>query len=77
MHKLKTGLFLSLKDYELQLRDDKVNVIKASEGDVLPYRVYSMGLYLVVETKIGVILMWDKKTSLAVKLSSTYKVSEL
>lgn len=33
-----------------------------------------MGIYLVVEADNGLILMWDRKTSLFIKLSSKYKV---
>lgn len=36
-----------------------------------------MGLYLVIEAKNGLILIWDKKTTLMIKLSSTFKVGKL
>lgn len=34
-----------------------------------------MGIYLVVEANNGLILMWDRKTSLFIKLSPKYKVT--
>lgn len=34
-----------------------------------------MGIYLVVEANNGLILMWDRKTSLFIKLSPKYKVN--
>uniref|UniRef100_A0A8C6SS07 VWFD domain-containing protein n=1 Tax=Neogobius melanostomus TaxID=47308 RepID=A0A8C6SS07_9GOBI len=38
-----------------------------------PDRLQKMGLYLVVTLKTGLILMWDMKTSLFIKLSPEYK----
>lgn len=35
-----------------------------------------MGLYLVIETNNGLVLMWDKKTGVAIKLSSKFKVGK-
>lgn len=34
-----------------------------------------MGIYLVIEVSNGLILMWDRKTSLYIKLSPRYKVA--
>ena len=34
-----------------------------------------MGIYLVIEANNGLILMWDRKTSLFIKLSPKYKVT--
>lgn len=34
----------------------------------------SMGIYLVVDTTVGLILMWDKKTSIFIKLSPSFQV---
>lgn len=34
-----------------------------------------MGIYLVIEANNGLILMWDRKTSLFIKLSSKYMVT--
>jgi len=33
-----------------------------------------MGIYLVVDTTVGLILMWDKKTSIFIKLSPSFQV---
>lgn len=45
-------------------------------GDV-PYQIRKMGMYLVIEAKNGLILMWDKKTSILIKLSPEFKVKKL
>uniref|UniRef100_A0A8C9MLJ3 VWFD domain-containing protein n=1 Tax=Serinus canaria TaxID=9135 RepID=A0A8C9MLJ3_SERCA len=52
---------------------ERVSVIKRGQSDEVPYTVRSMGMYLVIETKSGLILMWDKKTSIFIKLSPGFK----
>lgn len=41
----------------------------------MPFTIRSMGLYLVIDTDAGLIVMWDKKTSVFIKLSPNFKVS--
>ncbi|XP_029613260.1 mucin-5AC-like [Salmo trutta] len=58
---------------EIILADESVKVIKQEKGVDVPYQVHSIGLYVVVEAENGLILMWDKKNSLFIKLSSTFQ----
>lgn len=67
-------LFLLFQSYELILGEEHVSVVKRGQSDEVPYTVRSMGMYLVIETKSGLILMWDKKTSIFIKLSPGFKV---
>lgn len=60
---------------EIQLVDETVQV-KQSKGKDIPYKVLTGGLYLVIEAKNGLVLMWDKKTTLMIKLSSEFKVGQ-
>ncbi|XP_030129141.4 mucin-5AC [Taeniopygia guttata] len=62
-----------LESYELILGEEHVSVVKRGQSDEVPYTVRSMGMYLVIETKSGLILMWDKKTSIFIKLSPGFK----
>ncbi|NXS34546.1 MUC5A protein, partial [Pomatostomus ruficeps] len=62
-----------LESYELILGEERVSVVKRGEDDEVPYTVRYMGMYLVIETKSGLILMWDKKTSMFIKLSPGFK----
>uniref|UniRef100_A0A8B9NWH8 VWFD domain-containing protein n=1 Tax=Apteryx owenii TaxID=8824 RepID=A0A8B9NWH8_APTOW len=39
----------------------------------MPFQIRSMGIYMVVDTNVGLILMWDKKTSIFIKLSPGFK----
>ncbi|KAM4618063.1 mucin-5B-like [Discoglossus pictus] len=62
-----------LGSYELILTDDQFAVIERGIGDDVPYKVRPMGIYLVLEADNGLILMWDKKTSIFIKLSSDFE----
>ncbi|NXM03908.1 MUC5A protein, partial [Tyrannus savana] len=62
-----------LESYELILGEEHVSVVKRGQNDEVPYTIRYMGMYLVIETKSGLILMWDKKTSIFIKLSPDFK----
>uniref|UniRef100_A0A663EUW0 VWFD domain-containing protein n=1 Tax=Aquila chrysaetos chrysaetos TaxID=223781 RepID=A0A663EUW0_AQUCH len=62
-----------LESYELILGEEHVSVIKRGQNDEVPYTVRYMGMYLVIETTSGLILTWDKKTSIFIKLSPDFK----
>ncbi|XP_074854648.1 mucin-5AC [Carettochelys insculpta] len=60
-------------NYELVLSDGKFEVIeKVHEGQV-PYKIRYMGIYLVIDFENGLIVLWDKKTSIFIKLSPDFK----
>ena len=61
---------------EIILTEENVSVVKINKGVDIPYHINTMGLYLVIEAKNGLVLMWNKKTMLMIKLSSAFKVSE-
>ena len=50
-------------------------MVQRGPGEIVPYQIYTMGIYLVIEANNGLILMWDKKTSMFIKLSPQFKVS--
>uniref|UniRef100_A0AAV2LLX0 VWFD domain-containing protein n=1 Tax=Knipowitschia caucasica TaxID=637954 RepID=A0AAV2LLX0_KNICA len=60
-----------LGEEEYQLREEKFHVVKG--GTVKPAQVRKMGLYLVVTLEMGLVLMWDMKTSLFIKLNPEYE----
>lgn len=39
-----------------------------------PYSIRQMGIYLVVDTGVGLVLLWDKGTSIFLRLSPDFKV---
>ncbi|XP_035538109.1 mucin-5AC-like [Morone saxatilis] len=61
-----------LGDNEFQLKDENFHVVKGS-SQVFPSQVQKMGIYLVVMIKPGLVLMWDQKTSLFIKLSPLFQ----
>uniref|UniRef100_A0A3P8ZHK1 VWFD domain-containing protein n=2 Tax=Esox lucius TaxID=8010 RepID=A0A3P8ZHK1_ESOLU len=64
---------LFLGTSELILEDGTAQVVRSAPGETFPKQISLMGNYLVVEVKSGLILMWDKKTSLFIKLSPQYQ----
>ncbi|XP_069823962.1 mucin-2-like [Dendropsophus ebraccatus] len=62
-----------LGSYEFILEDDHLNVAQRGIGINVPYRVRLMGIYLVIEAENGLILLWDKKTSIFIKVTSEFK----
>uniref|UniRef100_A0A8D0GA59 Mucin-5AC n=1 Tax=Sphenodon punctatus TaxID=8508 RepID=A0A8D0GA59_SPHPU len=59
--------------YELKLSDEHFEVVKRGYGNQLPYKLRYMGIYLMIEINNGLILLWDKKTSIFIKLSPDFK----
>lgn len=54
---------------------DKHRVVKQlEEGHHVPFITREVGLYLVVEVSSGIIVIWDKKTTIFIKLDPSYKV---
>ncbi|XP_069037877.1 mucin-2-like [Lepisosteus oculatus] len=57
---------------ELKLSDGKYEVIELDWGEQVTYRVRSVGMYLVIETSIGLEVLWDRKTALYIILDPSY-----
>ncbi|XP_044050298.1 LOW QUALITY PROTEIN: mucin-5B-like [Siniperca chuatsi] len=68
-----TAIKLYLGNNEIILSDENIRVIKQSKGKDIPYKVHTMGIYLVIEANNGLVLIWNKKTTLMIKLSSIFK----
>lgn len=51
-----------------------MEVIEKGAGQAAPYSIRQMGIYLVVDTEVGLVLLWDRKTSIFLKLSPEFKV---
>ncbi|KAM7114518.1 LOW QUALITY PROTEIN: mucin-5AC-like [Molossus nigricans] len=61
-----------LGSYELKLSDGHVEVIK-SAGPEAPYSICQVGIYPVGDTEASLALLWDKKTSVFLRLSPEFK----
>ncbi|XP_072277628.1 mucin-5AC-like [Pyxicephalus adspersus] len=64
---------LYLGNYEVILGEEKFDVVKRNTGRYIPFKVRQMGIYMVVEASIGLVLMWDKKTSIFIKLDPKFE----
>ncbi|XP_045870566.1 mucin-5AC [Meles meles] len=64
---------LFLGSYELKLSEGRVEVLERGAGQEPPYTIRQMGTYLVVDTEAGLVLLWDRKTSIFLKLSPEFK----
>ncbi|KAM5138197.1 mucin-5B-like [Mantella aurantiaca] len=62
-----------MENYELVLTEEHIEVVERGIGGVVPYKVRHMGIYLVIEADNGLILMWDRKTSIFIKLSKDFE----
>lgn len=62
------------QSYELVLQDGGYRVVQRGPGGEPPYRVRHTGNYLTVETRSGLVLSWDRRTSVFVRLKQDYKV---
>lgn len=69
-------LFYLFQNKEMVLSEENIRVIKQNNMMDIPYQVHSIGIYLVIEANNGLVLIWNKKTTLMIKLSPKFKVSE-
>ncbi|CAM5120384.1 unnamed protein product [Eretmochelys imbricata] len=58
---------------ELKLEEKQYVEIQRDVGDHVRYWNRTVGLYLVIEASNGVMLIWDKKTTIFIKLTPNYK----
>lgn len=70
------SMFRFFQNNEIVLSEEHVRVIKQSKGEDIPYHIQTMGIYLVIEAKNGLVLIWNKKTTLMIRLKPTFKVGE-
>lgn len=63
-----------LQNHELILHDGAYKVVQRGPGGDRPYRVRYMGTHLAVETRGGLVVSWDRKTSVFIRLHQDYKV---
>ncbi|XP_022611937.1 mucin-5B-like [Seriola dumerili] len=68
-----TVIKLYLGNKEIVLSEENVRVIEQSKGVDIPYHISTIGTYLVIEAKNGLVVIWNKKTTLMITLSSTFK----
>nr|XP_046250588.1 mucin-5AC-like [Scatophagus argus] len=68
-----TNIRLYLGNNEIVLSEENIKIVKQSKGEEIPYQIHTMGIYHVIEAKNGLVLIWNQKTTLMIKLSPTFK----
>ncbi|XP_066559033.1 mucin-2 [Amia ocellicauda] len=58
---------------ELKLSDGKYDLVQRPAGAQVKYTVRTAGMYLVVESSTGLVVLWDKKTTIYIILNPAYK----
>ncbi|KAM4721737.1 mucin-5AC-like [Rhinophrynus dorsalis] len=58
---------------ELVLSEEKLQVVLRNSGPYIPYIVHQMGIYMMIEAQNGLILLWDKKTTVIIKLQPQFQ----
>ncbi|XP_069595001.1 mucin-5AC-like [Ranitomeya imitator] len=58
---------------ELRLGNEKIDVVKRDEKNTIPYHMIHRGMYLIIKSENGVILMWDTKSTIYMKLASHFQ----
>ncbi|XP_069866017.1 mucin-5B [Dipodomys merriami] len=62
-----------LESQELLLHEGRVQMVHRGSGGTLPYKIRYMGIFLVIETRGGLVVSWDRKTSVFIRLKQHYK----
>ncbi|XP_076880264.1 mucin-2-like [Brachyhypopomus gauderio] len=57
---------------EIILSDGTYQVVQKNTGEDIPFQIRTMGIYMVIEVSNGLILIWDRKTSIYIKLSPDF-----
>ncbi|NXE57574.1 MUC2 protein, partial [Casuarius casuarius] len=66
-------VFLGVSNDIQGLENKDYKEIQRDIGDKVHYRKRTAGLYLVIEASNGVMLIWDKKTTIFIKLTADYQ----
>ncbi|XP_057634690.1 mucin-5B [Chionomys nivalis] len=62
-----------VESYELILHEGNFKVVERGPSGDPPYKIRYMGIFLVIEIRSGIIVSWDRKTSVFVRLQQHYK----
>lgn len=70
-----TEVSLTLQRIEVKLAKGKYEVEDLGHGPEILYQIRTVGLYLVVESAIGLAVIWDRKTTVRIMLEPQHSVS--
>ncbi|XP_056384151.1 mucin-5AC-like [Hyla sarda] len=58
---------------ELRLDNEKIDVVRRDENNAIPYDVMRRGMYMIIKGGNGIYVMWDKKTTIHMKLAPHFQ----
>ncbi|XP_068115905.1 mucin-2-like [Hyperolius riggenbachi] len=67
------AITMYLMDFFLTFEDGDVVVSSVYEGIDSPFQIQNASLYLIIKASNGIVLVWDKKTSLTIKITNDFK----
>ncbi|KAM5138200.1 mucin-2-like [Mantella aurantiaca] len=67
------AITLYLGAHKIILADGHIDVMETSSNVEISYITRKMGIYLVIETNNGLVLVWDQMTSISIHLSRSYQ----
>ena len=70
-----TEISLTLQRMEVKLSKGKYEEQDLGHGALISYKIRRVGLYLVIESQIGLVVMWDRKTTVRILLEPQHNVS--
>lgn len=59
----------------MKLSKGKYEVEDLGHGPAIDYKIRTVGLYLVIDSSIGLSVIWDRKTSIRIILEPDHSVS--
>ncbi|KAJ1178579.1 hypothetical protein NDU88_003824 [Pleurodeles waltl] len=62
-----------LEGYELTMSDQHFGMVQRGSEKEIPFKIRRMGIYMVTESPNGLVIIWDKKTNIMIKLHSDFK----
>ena len=73
--KKESAIFLSLQRTEIKLSKGEYKEEDLKKGPKLNYKIRWVGLYLMIESDIGLAVIWDRKTHVRILLEPEHRVS--
>ncbi|XP_051001071.1 mucin-5B [Acomys russatus] len=62
-----------VESYELILHEGNFKVVERGSSGNIPFKIRYMGIFLVIEMRSGIVVSWDRKTSVFIRLQQHYK----
>ncbi|XP_069823970.1 mucin-2-like [Dendropsophus ebraccatus] len=62
-----------LDDYILQLENEKAEISVHGEADESPFQIQNTSLYLIINIRNGLVLIWNKKTGLRINAPADFQ----